>query len=105
VDLLEIAPLGLAAWEEIEGVVVITRPRRPGVKAWLQRLMSPSKLRLDGRGSFVWRRLDGATTVAAIVDEMRAELGGEDLEQRVGHFVRALRAEGMVAYPGWDDPH
>lgn len=104
-DLLEIAPLRLAAWEERDDVVVVTRPRRAGVKAWLQRLLAPPRMRLDDRGSFVWRRLDGTTTVAAVIDEMRAEIGGEDLEQRVGHFVRALRAEGLVAYPGWDDPH
>jgi len=93
----------LAPWVQRDGLAVLTRPRRMGLGAWLRRVMSPPKLRLDEPGTFVRLRLDGTTTVGAIVEEMRAEHGGEDLERRVGAFVRALRNEGLLAYPGWDD--
>jgi hypothetical protein len=107
VNLLDLAPVRVAEWEERDGLVVLARPVPQGrglrgLAARFSSSLAPRSLRLDAMGSFVWRRLDGATTVATIVAAMEDELGGEQLAERVGMFVRALRRDGFVAYPGWD---
>jgi hypothetical protein len=108
VDLLGLAPVRTAAWEECDGVVVITRPRPCSrglrrVRDQLAHWWSPRTVRLDAMGSFVWLRLDGRTTVGAIAEAMTADFEPEHLPERVGLFVRGLRQHGLVAYPGWDE--
>jgi hypothetical protein len=108
VNLLELSPVRIADWEEHEGRAVIARPVPTarglrGLAARCSHALSARSLRLDDMGTFVWRRLDGATTVGEIVTAMHSELGGEQLEERVGMFIRALHREGFVGYPGWDE--
>jgi len=53
---------------------------------------SPYRARLDEVGTFVWRRCDGATSVARIAEEMRAEFGEriEPAEDRLVTFLQRL---------------
>jgi len=109
VDLLELAPVRCATWVEREGQVVITRPRvrvrRIGdLLALFESWLRPKVLRLDPIGSSVWRRLDGRSTVGELVRELRGSIDAaeEGLEQRLGLFIRTLRAEGLVGFPEWD---
>ena len=111
INLLELAPVRLADWsQDEEGWVTLERPR-PRSKG-LKRLSdllgyysSPKRVRLDAVGSLAWKHLDGRPTVAEIARKIRDEFGeeAEPAEERVGLFVRLLRGEGMVAYPGWDE--
>jgi len=111
INLLELAPVRLADWfQDEEGGVTLVRPR-PRSKG-LKRLSdllgyysSPKRVRLDAVGSLAWKHLDGRPTVAEIARKVRDEFEeeAEPAEERVGLFVRLLRGEGMVAYPGWDD--
>ncbi len=109
VDLLELAPVRRAGWREEGDRVVVERPRPGG--SGLRRLlgllsfwMSPRRLRLDERGSLLWRRLDGRNTVGEIATELAREFPDDDqVEQRTGLYVRALRQQGLVGYPGWDE--
>jgi len=110
VNLLTLTPTRVAEWEEVAGRVLLARPMnwRPGVKGVLDRflyLLSARKIRLDDIGSFAWRQVDGEQTVAQIADKLRAEFGDrvEPAERRLGHMVRVLRREGLIAYMGWDD--
>jgi hypothetical protein len=96
--------------EEINGRVLVHRPQPQGrgvrlAVAWLFHVLSARRIRLDAIGSFVWRQLDGQQTVAEIAQKLRAEFGDkvEPAEGRLGHMVRVLRREGLIAYPGWDD--
>jgi len=98
----------VAESEEQEGVVVLFRPAPEGnglrgVFAGWSFAMSPRRFHLDAVGAFVWQRLDGDTTVAEIADAVREEFGGDKIDERLGLFIRALRTQGMVAYPGWDE--
>lgn len=110
VNLLDIAPVRLAAWEDVAGLIVIHRPR-PGRGGWrglLDRVLyhlSARRIRLDTIGSFAWRRLDGRTTVRDVAAALRSTFGDavEPAEGRVGRMVQVLRREGLIAYPGWDD--
>jgi hypothetical protein len=109
VNLLEIAPVRSAEWEEIDGRVVIERPRplAPGLRAplqWLGFLMSTRRIKLDALGSYAWARLDGAHSVAELAEAMRREFGAEvePAEERLGTLIRQLRSQDMVIYPGWD---
>jgi hypothetical protein len=109
VNLLELAPVRLASWQEKDGRVVLERPRPSGrgVGAWWDRVshaLSARRIRLDAVGSFAWKRLDGRSSVAQVARELRQEFGDdvEPAEERLGLLVRQLRGEGFLAYPGWD---
>ncbi len=110
VNLLELAPVRLAKWEVKDERVIVHRPkpRTTGLRGLADRishLLSPPRIRLDPIGSFAWQRLDGETTVGAVAEAVRAEFGesAEPVEDRVGYFVRLLRREEMLAYPGYDE--
>jgi len=108
VNLLELAPVRIAPWKLAGERVVLHRPppRARGLKG-LGELVScwlaAARIRLDALGSFTWQRLDGAATVGEIAAALRAELGEEAAEERVGRFVRDLHREGFLAYPGFDE--
>lgn len=99
-----------AAWQEVNERVVIERPRpkRRRLTApleWLGFLMSSKRIRLDPKGSLVWRLLDGGSSVQSVADRLRAEFGAdiEPAEERIGLLIRQLRTQELVAYPGWDE--
>jgi len=109
VDLLGIAPVRLAAWEESEGRVTVTRPRPVegglrGLAELFSFWMSVRRIRLDEMGSFCWRLFDGRRTVGAVAAALHERFGEavEPAGERVGQLVRVLRYQGMLAYPGWD---
>ena len=86
-------------------MVVVERPRPRGswLRAPLERLgvlLTAPRIRLDERGSFVWKRLDGARTVAELAAELRASFGEsvEPAEERLGELVRQLRRARLVTY-------
>ena len=109
-NLLELAPVRIARWEARGDRVEVVRPlpRGWGPRSLVYRLsfhLSVKRVRLDELSSFAWHRLDGARTVAEVAGELRAEFGesAEPAEERLGKFVRMLRQEGMLGYPGWDE--
>lgn len=108
-NLLEMVPQRVAGWEEVEGRVVVERPRpsQRGLRGVGERLsysLSMRKIRLDERGSFLWHLIDGERSVAEVAEGMRGQFGEgvEPAEERVGQLIRMLRRERLLAYPGWD---
>jgi len=108
VNLLELTPVRLAPWSEVEGRVVIERPKPQGagrfgemVRYWL----AVRRIRLDERGSLVWRLLDGERSVADVARGLREEFGEEvePAEERAGELVRMLHKDDLLAYPDWDE--
>jgi hypothetical protein len=112
VDLLELEPVRLVPWREGEnGRVIIDRPRPPlrglsGLIAGANWLLTPRRIRLDDIGSFAWRRLDGATKVRSLAGVMRDAFpdSREQLEERLGDYLRAMRRLHLIAFPEWDEP-
>ena len=109
VNLLDVAPVRLTESEEVKGRLVVIRPKpkRRGVTAllnWLQYWMAVPRIRLDDRGAFVWRLLDGQRTVGEIAQLARERFGDaiEPAEERVGRLMLMFRREDLVAYPGVD---
>ena len=109
VNLLDVSPVRAAEWREVDGRVVVERPgpRRSWLRAPLERLgllLTAPRINLDARGSFVWKRLDGAHTVAQLAGELRDRFGEavEPAEERLGALVRHLRQGGLVTYRGWE---
>lgn len=113
-EALEVTPVRTAAWSEHDGQVVVERPLPPvrGLRSLLHRISALTgvrRLRLDERGSFAWRRFDGATSVGEVAAALHGELGeaaGTDraeAAERLVRFVRTLRTEGLVGLTGLDD--
>lgn len=110
VDLLELEPVRCVPWRETEdGRVVIDRPR-PNLRSprgfldgilWL---LAPRRIRLDEIGSFAWRRLDGATKVSSLAGVMRDAFpdARDQLEERLGQYLRALRKLRVITFRGLD---
>ena len=110
VNLLGLAPFRSSGWEEVDGRVVILRPRPTsrGLRGVLDRFfhrMSANRIRLDGVGRLAWRALDGERTVAEVANLLREAFGEkvEPAEERLGHFIWMMRREGHLGYPGWDE--
>ena len=110
VDLLELEPVRCVPWREgLDGRVVIERPRPPvnGLRSLIDRagwLVTPRRIRLDDIGSFAWRRLDGATKVRTLAGVMREAFPDcrDQLEERLGAYLRAMRRLKVIAFPDWD---
>ena len=108
VDLLEFEPVRRVPWREGEnGRVIIDRPRPAihglnGLLANANWLITPRRIHLDDIGSFAWRRLDGATKVRALAGVMRESFpdSGDQLEERLGQYLRAMRRLRLIAFPG-----
>lgn len=110
VNLLSLTPMAMAESSQVEGRLVLHRPRpaRGGWRAmwgWFTYYLSARRIRLDEFGTFAWLQFDGRCTAGEIAERMRARYGPsvEPIEQRLGAFIRLLRREGLVAYAGWDD--
>ena len=112
VDLLELTPMRRVPWlERDDGRVVIDRPRPPidGLSGLFRRagwMLAPRRVKLDEVGSFAWRRLDGATKVRALAGVMRDAFPDscDQLEERLGDYLRAMRRLRLISFPEWDDP-
>lgn len=112
VDLLELEPIRCVPWREGEnGRVIIDKPRPAvgglrGLIASANWLLTPRRIRLDDIGSFAWRRLDGATKVRSLAGVMREAFpdSRDQLEERLGAYLRAMRRLRLIAFPEWDEP-
>lgn len=108
INLLELMPVRLASWDEVDGRVVIERfkPTGPGrVREKLRYWLAVRRIRLDERGSLIWRLLDGTKSVADVAEALRLRFGEqvEPAEDRAGQLIRMLHKEDLLAYPGWDE--
>ena len=110
VNLLRLAPVRFAEWEEVEGRVILLRPKPTtwGLRGLMDRFfhrMSANRIRLDEFGSFAWLRLDGSRTVGQVVEFMQEEFGErvDPAEERLSHLIWLLRREELLGYPGWDE--
>jgi hypothetical protein len=107
-NLLELMPIRQASWSEVEGRVVIEREKPAGagqIRAKLRYWLAVRKIRLDDRGSLVWKLLDGSHSVADVAVALREEYGEkvEPAEERAGTLIRMLHKEDLLAYPEWDE--
>jgi hypothetical protein len=97
--------------ERDDGRVVIERPRPPidGLRGLIRRaawMLAPRRIRLDEIGSFAWRRLDGSTKVRALAGVIRDAFPDscDQLEERLGAHLKAMRRLRLISFPGWDEP-
>ena len=109
VNVLDVVPVRLADWEDDGRQVVLIRPvpRVPWylmALEWIRYLMAVRRIRLDETGSVAWRACDGRVPVSAVAQQVRTAFGdaAEPVEERVGHLIRRLREEGLLAYRDHD---
>jgi len=109
VNLLELAPVRVARWEQKAERIVVLRPS-PGCRGWrtpfewIAHALASPRLRLDEIGSFAWQRLDGRATVGEVAAAVRDRFGAaaEPVDERLGRLVRGLHRERLVDFPGLD---
>ena len=102
-NLLELRPKRNLEWEtQPNANVVLLIPKfrnRLLVKWFVPMLSKPNiRLKLDERGSHIWRQCDGNTTVARMGEEMSTKFG-EPLDttyERIGKFVQQLARDKFV---------
>jgi hypothetical protein len=93
-------------WElnQETGLVIIKKPKFQNKfleKYILPRMARPDfKIKLDDFGSFVWKNMDGQTSVQEIGDRLRKEFGEpiEPVYERLGLFVRMLHQHKFIHY-------
>ena len=90
-------------WEdgpENRAVLLVPRFRKGFLAKWLQpKLKRPyMRVKLDDVGSFVWRKCDGQTNYATLVDRMRQQFGEkiEPAEDRLQRFLTTLYKSNFV---------
>jgi hypothetical protein len=100
-----LVPVRQYRWEEqADGRITVLIPKFTGrfTRRWLMPLLARPhvRLRLDELGSFVWRELDGDTTVGGLVARVHGRFGGEpaDARARVSSFVRQLARTTAVTF-------
>jgi hypothetical protein len=102
-ELATAVPVPLGPWREVDGRVVLMRPR-PTRRGWaglaerFSSWASVQRVRLDEAGSATWRRIDGRLTVADLAIVLEAERGAAvaPAEERVGRFVGELVQLGFL---------
>ena len=102
-DIGPLTPKRTAEWCVVEDVVIVECPR-PGGRgpkhwgAWCRWWTGPQRIRLDPVGSTAWHRMDGESTLGAIVDAMAVEMPDdrEQLVARLDLFVRTLASQGLL---------
>ncbi len=92
---------------EREGCDVLLLPRfRSGPAArWIQPRLRPERahirVRLDPHGTFVWRCVDGRTTVGEIIARFEAAHPDQnEVPGRVWMFLTAMERNGLVGFHG-----
>jgi len=105
VNVLDVVPVRLADWEDHGSHVVLLRPppHAPWYLLpleWLRTALAVRRIRLDAVGSAAWRACNGTRTGGTIAAIVRDAFGteAEPIEQRLGHLIRQLRREGLLAY-------
>ncbi len=98
---LALIPVQALPWEPGEGdTVVLIRPKILSSRwAWLVRRMAKPnyRVRLDARGSAVWRACDGTATVAQVIGAVAEAFPGEpDTALRTALFLRELARGGFI---------
>lgn len=98
---LGLVPAQAVGAEPGEGdTVVLIRPKILSPRwAWLLRLMKRPhyRVKLDARGTALWRACDGARTVAQVMEAMaQAHPGEADAGFRAALFLRELARGGFV---------
>ena len=96
-NLLELKPTRNLEWEtDDENKVVLFVPKftsRFAVRWFVPLLAKPTmRVKLDERGSFVWQRCDGNTTVQAIGEKMSVVFTEpvETTYERIGKFIQQM---------------
>lgn len=101
----DLRPARACAWEDSEEVIVLLRPRfgsgRIGRRLQAVFRPSPYRVRLDEFGSFIWRQVDGATSVEVIADRLGSRFGERvaPVEQRLVAFLTSLLRAGFISLP------
>ncbi len=108
VNYLELVPAHLVLWQDDPDhdriLVLMPRYTDPIFSRLLQPRLSEAKkhirVPLEGRGTFLWRRVDGQRTVADLAQLFEAEFptDKEDAHTRVSMYLHAMYDNKFIKY-------
>ncbi len=109
VNLLDLIPeKTIQSEEKPDGKITILKPKfrnKLVVKYVLPKLKNPNfKVYLDDFGSFVWKQIDGKSTVAQIGDELKNNFDKDvdPVYERLSVFVQSLFKYKFIHYKNYD---
>lgn len=104
-DLLEMFPVRMVRWKtDSQGRVVLLKPKFKGSwmkKYVLSRMKRPYyKVKLDDKGSFIWKHSDGSRNVRELAEMHKKKFGkdAEPLLERLALFLHTLDKNGFIEY-------
>ncbi len=107
-DAIPVLNGGIAAEPRRDGQLdlVIRTPRRPGLLARFMPPMLEKRFKLDALGTFVFAQIDGARTVAQIMEAFRGrfKLNRRETEISVAAFLRLLAERRIISIVVKDPP-
>lgn len=94
-------------WEEKGGIVIIHMVHRGFYSKVAQKFFHTprvSHIDLDSYGSFLWRAIDGESTVGQLAEEMKTRFGkdAEPLYDRLIKYMQILRNNDFILFRGRD---
>ena len=95
-------------WDDGEdGIVTVHMVHRGFYASIAQKVFHTprvSHIRLDEYGSFLWRRIDGVSTVGQLADALRTRFGeaAEPLYDRLVKYMQILRNNRFIFFVGKD---
>jgi hypothetical protein len=105
-NLLTLRPKRNLEWESGDGnlvVLVVPKFRSKLLTRWFVPMLAKPNIRvkLDERGSFVWQRCDGDTTVESIGEQMSRAFNEpvESSYDRIGKFIQQLSRNKFLCLP------
>lgn len=109
VNLLDLIPVKLLQHEETEdGLISVLKPKFKNkfvVKFIMPTLKSPNfKVKLDDFGSFVWKQIDGATTVEEIGNKLKENFSEnvEPVYERLSVYIHTLVRYQFINFKNFD---
>ncbi len=89
--------------EDSDGIVTLEIENKGVFNTIAQKLFKKPRIsyvHLEEIGSFIWKRIDGTKTVAALADELKAEFGdkAEPLYERISKYIQILNSYSFINF-------
>ncbi len=110
INFLKLIPEKNIEYEEEENgriVLILEKTKNPIIKAIINFFNRSQffRIKLDEKGSFIWRLIDGRKNMAEIIEEFSKEMGDEEsITERIRVFFIQLEKSKFIKYRNLESP-